>query len=348
MSIAALLLPLGVIHCAQRPPLPVIDMHMHAQAADFNGPPPLAVCAPFPDIMPRDVREDYSAAFLAMQKKPPCTDPVWSPTTDDGVMNATLEVLRRRNIIGVLSSAENTMDRVLKWRDAAPDRIIPALGFNLGASSPTPAMIARLHQQGQFVVFGEVGIQYQGYSPSDDAFEPFLAMAEQRDIPVGIHIGTGPSGAPYLDAPQYRARLHSPLILEEALIRHPKLRVYIMHAGWPMLDDLLAVLWVHPQVYVDVAVIDWALPRAEFHRYLQRIVEAGFGRRVMFGSDQMTWPGVIEPALQAVESAPFLNDTQKRNILYNNAARFLRLSEAQIAGHHGAEPTGGPPIETRR
>jgi hypothetical protein len=44
--------------------------------------------------------------------------------------------------------------------------------------------------------------------------------------------------------------------------------IYIMHAGWPMLDELLAVLWTHPYVYVEVVVISWALPRAEFHRYL--------------------------------------------------------------------------------
>lgn len=67
-----------------------------------------------------------------------------------------------------------------------------------------------------------------------------------------------------------------------------------MHAGWPMLDDLLAVLWAHPQVYVDVGAIRWALPRAEFHRYLRRIVEAGFGKCVLFGSDQMVWPGALE------------------------------------------------------
>jgi predicted TIM-barrel fold metal-dependent hydrolase len=108
-----------------------------------------------------------------------------------------------------------------------------------------------------------------------------------------------------------------------------------MHAGWPMVDDLLAVLWVHPQVHVDVGVIVWALPRAEFYRFLQRIVEAGFASRVMFGSDQMSWPGVVERALEVIESAPFLSDAQKRNILYNNAARFLRLSDAQIAAHHG-------------
>jgi predicted TIM-barrel fold metal-dependent hydrolase len=63
-------------------------------------------------------------------------------------------------------------------------------------------------------------------------------------------------------------------------------------------------------------------------------VEAGFGKRVMFGSDQMVWPGVIERAIEAIESAEFLSEAQKRDILYNNAARFLRLSDAQIAKHH--------------
>jgi predicted TIM-barrel fold metal-dependent hydrolase len=102
-----------------------------------------------------------------------------------------------------------------------------------------------------------------------------------------------------------------------------------------MLDDLLAVLWAHPQVYVDTGVIDYVLPRAEFHRYLQRIVEAGFGKRVMFGSDQMVWPGVVERAIESIDSATFLSEAQKRDILYNNAANFLRFSEAQIAKHHG-------------
>jgi predicted TIM-barrel fold metal-dependent hydrolase len=68
-----------------------------------------------------------------------------------------------------------------------------------------------------------------------------------------------------------------------------------MHAGWPMLDDLLAVLWAHPQVYAEVGGVVFALPRAELYRFLQRIVEAGFGKRVMFGSDQMVWPGVYCP-----------------------------------------------------
>jgi predicted TIM-barrel fold metal-dependent hydrolase len=89
-------------------------------------------------------------------------------------------------------------------------------------------------------------------------------------------------------------------------------------------------------VYVDVGSIVFAEPRAAFYRYLQRIVEAGFGNRVMFGSDQVIWPDVIERAIASIEAAPFLTEEQKRDIFYNNAARFLRLSDEEIARHHGS------------
>jgi predicted TIM-barrel fold metal-dependent hydrolase len=48
----------------------------------------------------------------------------------------------------------------------------------------------------------------------------------------------------------------------------------------------------------------------------------------MFGSDQMRWPDRIGVGIAAIEAAPFLSDGQKRDILFNNAARFLRLDES--------------------
>lgn len=58
-----------------------------------------------------------------------------------------------------------------------------------------------------------------------------------------------------------------------------------------------------------------------------RIVKAGFGKRVMFGSDQMVWPQAIPDAIEAIETAEFLSEDQKRDILFGNAARFLRLDK---------------------
>ena len=50
----------------------------------------------------------------------------------------------------------------------------------------------------------------------------------------------------------------------------------------------------------------------------------------MFGSDQMVWPEGIGMAIEGIESASFLTAEQKRDILYNNAVRFLRLDENKL------------------
>jgi predicted TIM-barrel fold metal-dependent hydrolase len=326
---ALLLAPLHV-H-AQRH-LPILDMHLHASAADEQGPPPMAMCTPITKFTAWDpVKSSYTDVFKARVKQPPCPNPVWSPMTDEAVMLGTIAAMKKLNIIGVLSGSP---DRVATWRAAAPDRFLPALAFQIGHDHLSPEQIRALHASGKLTVLGEVTNQYAGIAPDDPRMEPYWALAEELDIPVGIHVGTGPPGVIYLGSTGYRARLHSALTMEEVLVRHPKLRVYIMHAGYPMLDDMLAVLYAHPQVYVDVGVIVYTQPRAAFYRYLQVIVDSGFGNRVMFGSDQMVWPGVIERAVDVIKEAPFLSAEQKRDILYNNAARFLRLSDAAIAKHH--------------
>jgi uncharacterized protein len=113
------------------------------------------------------------------------------------------------------------------------------------------------------------------------------------------------------------------------LIRHPKLRVYVMHYGSALIDEMIAVLQSYPQLYIDLGGMQWWYPREYFYGQLKSFMDAGFGKRVMFGSDQMMWPGVIEPSIVIVEEAPFLTPEQKRDIFYNNAARFLRLSEGR-------------------
>ena len=319
------------VQLAGQPPLPVIDVHLHALPADSQGPPPLAMCTPATAWLAWDPARPYQLGLDPKQAD--CANPVMSPMTDQEVMTETIAVAERRNVFGVLSGPPALVDT---WRRAAPGRFLPGLSFQLGETDTlTVDALRELHAKGRLAVLGEISNQYAGISPDDPRMEPYWAMAEALDIPVGIHVGPGPPGVIYLGATGYRARLHSALTVEEVLVKHPKLRLYIMHAGFPLLDDLLAVLYAHPQVHVDTGVIVFTQPRAVFYRYLQGIVEAGFANRVMFGSDQMVWPGVIERAIETIESAPFLSEQQKRDILYNNAARFLRLSEADIAKHHG-------------
>jgi predicted TIM-barrel fold metal-dependent hydrolase len=52
----------------------------------------------------------------------------------------------------------------------------------------------------------------------------------------------------------------------------------------------------------------------------------------MFGSDQMVWPQTISIAIESVNSSD-LSLKQKAAIFYDNASRFLELSQEEIAAH---------------
>ena len=106
---------------------------------------------------------------------------------------------------------------------------------------------------------------------------------------------------------------------------------------------MIAVLWAHPQVYVGLGILSFGLPPAEFHRYVRSLVVAGFGKRIMFGSDQMVWPEALSFAIDNLESSDYLSEAQKRDVFYNNAARFFRFSPETIERHHG----GRGPAEAR-
>ena len=194
---------------ADRPP--IIDMHMHALPADAQGPPPLAMCTPIPAFAAWDQSRPYAEQLLERLRHPPCPDPVWSPTSDDEVRTRTLAVMERLNVIGVLSGSA---ERVEAWRRTRPERFIPALQFALEPEH-TPERLRALRAAGRLDVLGEVTTQYAGIAPDDPRLEPFWALAEELDMPVGIHVGTGPPGAVYLGAEGYRARLHSALTMEE-------------------------------------------------------------------------------------------------------------------------------------
>ncbi len=54
-------------------------------------------------------------------------------------------------------------------------------------------------------------------SPSDPSVDPYFALAEELDIPVAIHMGTGGSGRANIAMPKFRGSKGDPLLLEELL-----------------------------------------------------------------------------------------------------------------------------------
>ena len=203
--------------------------------------------------------------------------------------------------------------------------------FDSGTELPDLTWLSGELKAGRIKAFGELSPQYLGLSPADSRMEPYWQLAEQFDLPVGIHMGPGPPGIAYdaspvpFKSPAYRMAMSDPLLLEEVLLRHKRLRLFVMHAGWPQLERMIALMYAHPNVYVDVAALQALMPRPAYYRHLRGLVEAGFGKRIMFGSD---FPDQTGPGIDAIWGADFLSAEQKTDILCNNAVRFLRLNSS--------------------
>lgn len=299
----------------------VIDVHLHAATADANGPPPTSTCVGSAADLRYDPQTPWAEAFLARMKQPACAKPIKGSATDEELLDQTISEMRKHDVTGFLGSDAASY---AKWSARAPGLFRAAREFQLGSDKVSPEQLAARFKAGEFAMLGEVSNQYVGSMASDPDFAPYLKMAADNDIPVGIHIGPGPPGTSLLIR---NYRLQSPLTLQQALTIHPKLRVFVMHAGYPYSDDMKAMLYMFPGLYVDTGVLQMALTRTEYHRYLRELVEAGFGDRIMFGSDQMNWPGMIGEGIAAINDAPFLTLAQKKAILHDNAVRFFRLEQ---------------------
>lgn len=300
---------------------PVIDVHVHAIDESWPGGPTCPNAAKF---LASDPSTKESPIGWSQEE---CTPKLYPAAKGEYIKDVVAE-MERLNVTAVVFGDPAS---VQKWKDAAPGRVIPGTSFS-GDDGGKRVPLDELRKDfttGGFKVMGEIGLQYEGLSPSDPSVDKYFALAEELDIPIAIHMGTGGSGRANVTTPKYRGSMGNPLLLEDLLARHPKLRVQVMHAGYPMIEEMLTLLQANSHVYVDVAGLIWSYPLKEVNRYIERLVDAGFEDRVMFGTDQMEWPKLMAYSISLIQNADYLTPEQKRDILYNNAARFLRLDAAK-------------------
>ena len=294
---------------------PIIDMHMHIfQWNRYGDPPP---------------------SNLITGKRP-------AARSNTEAIEAYIAEMDSYNIVLAVGSGQLEMVEKIKTR--IPNRFIGGIMFPKYTSPVNKRMekwpslneLRKFYESGQLKIMGEITAQYAGVPPDDPKLEPYFALAEELDIPVCFHTGFGPPMSPYMGDPNFRMRYGNPLLLEDVLVKHPRLRIYIAHGGYPNLSDTIALMLMYRQVYMDISAIDWLLTREEFHAYLQRLMQARLGDRIMFGTDQMIWPDAVGMSVDAIESATFLTEEQKRDIFFNNAARFLRLDTGKsLTGSSG-------------
>jgi predicted TIM-barrel fold metal-dependent hydrolase len=289
-------------------PYPIIDIHMHTYQWNKYGDPPQ------PNLITGNVPE---------------------ARTNAEAIEAYVAEMERYNIVLAVGSGELEMVAAMKSR--AQDRFLGGIEFpryttpenNRLEYWPDIDELRQLYESDQLQIMGEITAQYAGVAPNDPKLEPYYALAEELDIPFCLHTGFGPPMSPYMGDPDFRMRYGNPLLLEDVLVRHPDLRIYIAHGGYPFIEETIALMMMYQQVYVDISAINWLLTPEEFHAYLQQLMDARLGKRIMFGTDQMIWPETVGMSIEAIESATFLTEEQKQDIFFNNAADFLKLDKSK-------------------
>lgn len=274
----------------------IIDMHMHGYTA-----------------------EEYYGG------KPFPSNGIASPATVEEHQKEIIGFMDQHNIkYAVLSASLDALDNYA----ALDKRFIPAIQDQDSLIGITT--FEELVKEGKIKIFGEIMAVYKGLSLSDPVYEPYLAICEKYDIPVAVHTGTSHPGLANTCCPEYRIETGNPIeVVEEALIRHPKLRVYLMHAGTEHYQEALMLMYQFQGLYVDIAGLLWIDNFTKY--YAVEFLKAAKGTkmidRVMFGSDQMVWPGAIQKSIEFLNSLDFLTKEDKRKIFYSNAKTFLNIQD---------------------
>lgn len=190
--------------------------------------------------------------------------------------------------------------------------------YSKGEDWPSTDWVEQQIKEGKIDYLGEILNQYYGISSSDSLLFPYYRLAQQYNLPVGIHTG---GAGPNHGSPNFKMELGSPLLMKTMLSRFPNLRVWIMHSGDQYYKETIEIMQENNLVYSDISVISNPdiVPPNKFSTIMKTLVDAGLEDRIMFGTDN----GNIEKVIMAVESLHFLSTEQKNKLYYQNAERFF-------------------------
>ena len=134
-----------------------------------------------------------------------------------------------------------------------------------------------------------------------------------------IHMGIKPP------ADGARLKYCHPMYIDDIVVDFPELTLIIAHAGYPWVEDLIAVSLYTQTVFVDISTLNQleeAMGCEVVIPVLRRLTASLGVNRVVFGSD-----GIfnLEALINAVKKADFLSAADKERILWKNASEILKL-----------------------
>jgi hypothetical protein len=111
-----------------------------------------------------------------------------------------------------------------------------------------------------------------------------------------------------------------PILLDDVALYFPELRLVAAHTGWPWVEELIALAWKHPNVYIAVS---GHAPKYWDKSLVHFLNSRGIGK-VMWGTD---YPLILhEESLTQIEQLG-LKPEAKRALLRETAVKVFKFEE---------------------
>jgi|SRR5215468_9018398 len=201
-----------------------------------------------------------------------------------------------------------TADEVRQIVDQAPRRLHGVYGIN-----PLTRMdgVREMERAAREYGFVAAYIHPYEFGPINHRmWYPFFTKCCELGLPVITQVGH--SGGIH---PSAYAR---PILVDDVACDLPELKFVASHTGWPWVEELIAVAWKHPNVYIGTAA---HMPQY-WDASLVRFINTRGQDKVIWGTDVPFYDG--RRMRREVEELG-LRDGAKRKLLSANAARLFKL-----------------------
>lgn len=203
------------------------------------------------------------------------------------------------------------VEEVAEAAQQAPDRIFGAFGVN-----PWEGMTGVRKLEQAVTEHGFVGAHVHPYGwglPVNAAdWYPFYAKCAELEVPVMMQVGHSAEFMPN--------KTGQPLLVDDIALYFPELKIVCCHMGWPWVEELIALAWKHPNVYVATTA---HAPKYWDPKFI-RFANSRGKDKVLFGTD---WPVINHERARRELLELGLKPEALRKLLHDNAAAvFSRLS----------------------
>ena len=164
---------------------------------------------------------------------------------------------------------------------------------------------------------------YAGFSPDDATLEPLWRYAEDKNLPVLLHMGTT-----FIAQAPLACTL--PRSIEPVATKHPNVKIILAHLGHPYEGECIAVIRKHENVFADISALHYR--PFQFYHSLMLAQEYGVWHKLLFGTDfpfttvQATIDGLrgMNEMLEGTK-LPRLKLAEIEKLIYRDALPLLGL-----------------------